>query len=81
MRPDKCGIKTVDYIIEVDDGMRGAFQAVHRTPETSCWLGGLQFQSTYRARVIACNKAGEGPPSDVICLTTPDGELFISHDF
>lgn len=61
------------YLIEIDDGMGGAFEVVYETEKSFCSLGGLQFHSTYRARVRAYNKAGEGVPSDVVYLTTPEG--------
>ena len=61
------------YVIEIDDGLGGPFDAVYRTDKLCCSLGGLQFRSTYRARVKAFNRAGEGPPSEVVYLTTPDG--------
>ena len=69
-----------DYVIEVDDGMNGEFQEVHRTSQPHCTLGGLQFDSTYRARVCATNKAGDSGPSDVIYLNTPKGKQ-VSESF
>ncbi len=62
------------YTIEIDDGLGGPFDVVHETDKLFCSLGGLQFHSTYRARVKAFNRAGEGLPSEVVYLTTPDGK-------
>ena len=63
------------YLIEIDDGMGGAFEVVYETDKSFCSLGGLQFHSTYRARVRAFNRTGEGVPSEVVYLTTPEGTL------
>ena len=63
------------FVVELDDGMGGELQTVCETEKNYCSLGGLQFQSTYRARVKAFNKAGEGLPSDVVYLTTPDSKF------
>ena len=63
-----------EFVIEVDDGLNGEFQEVHRTPDPYCTLGGLQFNSTYRSRVRAVNSAGESAPSDVICMSTPESK-------
>jgi len=68
------------YFIEVDDGMAGEYQVVHETEEQICTLGGLQFCSTYRARVKATNESGESNPSDVIYLTTPKIATFKLDD-
>jgi len=65
-----------EYVIEVDDGINGEFQEVHRTPDPFCTLAGLQFNSVYRARVRAVNAAGESAPSDVIFMSTPEGKFF-----
>ena len=65
------------YLIEIDDGIGGSFEVVYETDKNFCSLGGLQFHSTYRARVRAFNRAGEGEPSEVVYLTTPDGKLTI----
>ncbi|XP_066929096.1 E3 ubiquitin-protein ligase TRIM9-like [Clytia hemisphaerica] len=65
-----------EFVIEVDDGLNGDFQEVHRTPDPYCTLGGLQFNSTYRSRVRAVNSAGESTPSDVICMSTPEIAVF-----
>ena len=57
--------KVENYVIEVDDGMGGDFQEVHRTPDMFCTLGGLQFdslierayeQQTKRAKVAQVTK-------------------------
>ena len=63
------------YLVEIDDGIGGAFQVVYETEKSFCSLGGLQFHSTYRARVRAYNRVGEGVPSEVVYLTTPEGML------
>ena len=65
------------YLVEVDDGMGGAFEVVYETDKSFCSLGGLQFHSTYRARVRAFNRVGEGIPSEVVYLTTPEG-IFVN---
>ena len=67
------------FTIDVDDGMNGDFQNVHQTEDLFCTLGGLQFRSTYRARVRAFNSTGEGSYSDVVYLTTPEGETETSY--
>ena len=66
--------KIENYVIEVDDGMGGEFQEVHRTPDMFCTLGGLQFDSTYRARVRATNETGESCPSHEIVMSTPESK-------
>ena len=68
----------VDYVIEVDDGMGGDFQEVHRTPDPFCTLGGLQFHSTYKAKVRATNLAGESLPSNEIVMSTPESKTALS---
>ena len=67
--------KVENYVIEVDDGMGGDFQEVHRTPDMFCTLGGLQFDSTYRARVRATNEAGESCSSHEIVMSTPESKF------
>ena len=62
-----------EFAVEVDDGMGGKYQDVHHTEEMTCTLGGLQFCSTYRARIRAINSSGTSEPSEVIYLTTPAG--------
>ena len=65
------------YLVEIDDGVGGAFEVVYETDKSFCSLGGLQFHSTYRARVRAFNRVGEGTPSEVVYLTTPEGMLMM----
>ena len=75
--PNSDEVEIESYIIEVDDGMKGEFQSVHQTTEMSCTLGGLQFRSTYRARVRAVGTANVGQASEVVYLTTPEGKIYI----
>lgn len=66
------------YVVEVDDGTSSGkednFLEVYRGNSLECTVSGLQFNSTYRARVKGFNKAGEGAPSDEVYLTTSDGK-------
>ena len=66
------------YVVEVDDGTSSGkednFLEVYRGNCLECTVSGLQFNSTYRARVKGFNKAGEGVPSDEVYLTTSDGK-------
>lgn len=66
------------YVVEVDDGTSSGkednFLEVYRGSYLECTVSGLQFNSTYRARVKGFNKAGEGMPSDEVYLTTSDGK-------
>ena len=66
------------YVVEIDDGTSSGkednFQEVYRGSCLECTVSGLQFNSTYRARVKGFNKAGEGAPSDEVYLTTSDGK-------
>ena len=62
-------------MVEVDDGASsGNYLEVYRGNCLECTVSGLQFNSTYRARVKGFNKAGEGAPSDEVYLTTSDGK-------
>ena len=65
------------FVVEVDDGRGGPFMGVYRGNSLECTVTGLQFDSTYRARVRGYNKSGQGPPSNEIYLTTSDGKLGI----
>ncbi|EDO41245.1 predicted protein [Nematostella vectensis] len=60
------------YLVEIDDGNGGSFVEVYRGNSLECTVQGLQFDSTYRARVKGINKSGEGGPSDEVYLTTSD---------
>ena len=64
-------------MVELDDGTSSGkvdnFLDVYRGNCLECTVSGLQFNSTYRARVKGFNKAGEGAPSDEVYLTTSDG--------
>ena len=65
------------YVVEVDDGTssdKDNFLEAYRGNSLECTVSGLQFNSTYRARVKGFNKAGEGEPSDEVYLTTSDGK-------
>lgn len=68
------------YVVEIDDGTSSGkednFQEVYRGSCLECTVSGLQFNSTYRARVKGFNKAGEGAPSDEVYLTTSDVAWF-----
>lgn len=68
------------YVVEVDDGTSSGkednFLEVYRGNCLECTVSGLQFNSTYRARVKGFNKAGEGVPSDEVYLTTSDVAWF-----
>ena len=69
------------YVVEVDDGTSSGkednFLQVYRGDNLECTISGLQFNSTYRARVKGFNKAGEGAPSDEVYLTTSDSKQTI----
>lgn len=75
------------YVVEVDDGTSSGkednFLQVYRGDNLECTISGLQFNSTYRARVKGFNKAGEGAPSDEVYLTTSDSKqtTFIYKNF
>lgn len=62
-------------MVELDDGSGGNFIEVYRGNSLECTVQGLQFDSTYRARVKGVNTAGEGAPSDEVYLTTSDSKL------
>ena len=66
------------YVVEIDDGTSSGkednFIEVYRGDRLECTISGLQFNSTYRARVKGFNKAGEGAPSDEVYLTTSDSK-------
>ena len=64
------------YIVEVDDGGGGKFVEVYSGKSHECSVAGLQFDSTYRARVRSYNKAGQGEPSDEVYLTTSESIKF-----
>ena len=63
------------YIVELDDGGGGKFVEVYSGKSHDCNVAGLQFDSTYRARVRSYNKAGQGAASDEIYLTTSERKL------
>lgn len=68
------------YVVEIDDGTSSGkednFLEVYRGNSLECTVSGLQFNSTYRARVKGFNKAGQGAPSDEVYLTTSDVAWF-----
>ena len=66
------------FVVEIDDGCGGNFTEVYRGNETQCTVSGLQFDSTYRARVRAHSSAGESQSSDVVYLGTADGKKLVS---
>lgn len=72
------------YVVEVDDGTSSGkednFLQVYRGDNLECTISGLQFNSTYRARVKGFNKAGEGAPSDEVYLTTSDSKQTILYE-
>lgn len=72
-RPLKHG-NPQGFVVEIDDGNRGNFVEVYSGHKTRCTVSGLQFGSTYRARVKAYSNAGESQSSDVVYLGTPDGK-------
>ena len=62
------------FVVEIDDGNGGRFTEVYSGNKSRCTVGGLQFDSTYRARVRAYSSAGESLSSDVVYLGTPAGK-------
>jgi tripartite motif-containing protein 9/67 len=72
-RPVKHG-NPQGFVVEIDDGCGGDFTEVYSGKKTSCTVSGLQFDSTYRARIRAYSSAGESQSSDVVYLGTPDGK-------
>ena len=62
------------FVVEIDDGNGGRFTKVYSGNKSRCTVGGLQFDSTYRARVRAYSSAGESLSSDVVYLGTPAGK-------
>jgi len=51
------------------------FQEVYVGCESVCTVDGLHFNSVYKARVKAINRAGAGAHSDVLHIQTSEGEL------
>ena len=91
--PDKCSVMNdkmiltwrpvqhgnpQSFVVEIDDGCGGNFTEVYSGNETRCTVSGLQFDSTYRARVRAHSSAGESQSSDVVYLGTADGMKLVS---
>ncbi|XP_039249538.2 E3 ubiquitin-protein ligase TRIM9-like [Styela clava] len=64
------------FVLELDDGARGPFRDVYHGKQTACTIDGLHFNSIYRARVSAYNRAGRSPCSDVVQLQTSEVAIF-----
>ena len=76
-RPVKHG-NPQGFVVEIDNGSGGNFTEVYSGNKTRCTVSGLQFDSTYRARVRAYSSAGESQTSDVVYLGTPDGKTVLA---
>ncbi|XP_078489974.1 E3 ubiquitin-protein ligase TRIM9 [Ciona intestinalis] len=91
IRADECGARnntvTLSWLpapnsivdsfrLEMDDGNNGSYREVYAGKETVCTVDGLHFNSVYRARVRAVNKAGPSPHSDPLQLQTSEVASF-----
>lgn len=70
-RPIKHG-NPQGFVVEIDDGCGGQFTEVYSGNKTRCTVSGLQFDSTYKARVRAYSSTGQSQSSDVVYIGTPD---------
>nr|CAB3267247.1 E3 ubiquitin-protein ligase TRIM9 [Phallusia mammillata] len=64
------------FKLEMDDGNNGPFREVYCGGESMCTVDGLHFNSVYRARVRAYNKAGSSLYSEVLHLQTSEVASF-----